>query len=697
MDKKRIASFSLLAHINNSKAGINDLGQIFIPLVKRVLSQMNYEGYNRGASLDEIKAKVDELYRLDIPFPLLKKIVIKIAAEENQDGNVNFEYFKDGSFLIKNFVFADYEETIQEQEYEIEFVQESYESYLKINKIDVATQPTIFEFLDSNRLALSQYFANKTIRQPTIEYTHQANFINSVKDIPKVYNVLRKIYLGSMITSYLEVDYGDLKKDLEFLIDTNFLVGLIDLNSIESKHTCKKIMEICQRLGYKLSILDFTLEETEALLSRTAENYDTTFLAKKIDPESIYNACDRRNLKKTDLQIISFDLKDTIFRDFKINLISNTTKFRNEARFSPEYRKFREIRTTEFSALHDATALIYVQKKRGRRIKNFHDSNCWFVTNVSHDISHFKENDFLPEIIRAEDLVNLLWLTNPLVKTDETVDLGLTRLVSCAISSALPSARVIKELDENIQKYAIDKVEARDIVRVANVIANKTITNLEQLNKIAHENPEEFVKKLQRISDKEKQIEERREEELKVLLLKIREDADAKLKDLIEEVKISHSKNLESIKDSLTEEFSMKLSGQQLIEKNIQLESLEKALDPLDKVKISYDQHSEKNANKILALLVLGPIIIIGAVYFKIGWSKIEPWTFLFAFVPTLIGYGYFALKKKEFSIKTLWEDLKENRKHRYYRKHNFDIGQYESLGQSIEKLKLEIKNLSNL
>lgn len=693
MDKKRIATFSLLAHINNSKTGINDLSEIFIPLVKRVLSQMNYERYNRGASVEEIKTRVDDVFKLDIPFPLLKKIVTKIAADENRDGDANFEYFNDGSFLIKNFVFADYEEIIQDQEFEINFVQESYESFLEINEIDKKSQPSIFEFLDSNRLSLSQYFASKVIHNPTLEFTHQANFINSVKDIPKIYNILRKIYLGSMITSYLEVDYGNIKKEVEFLLDTNFIVGLLDLNSIESKHTCRKIVEICQRLGYKLSVLDFTIEETESLINRTAENFDTTFLAKKIDTESIYNACDRRSLKKTDLQVIASNLTTALSHDFKINLIPNTAKFRNEAKFSHEYRKFKEIRPTEFSALHDATALIYVQKKRGKKITNIQDSNCWFVTNVSHDITHFKENNYLPEIIRAEDLVNLLWLTNPLVKTDETVSIGLTRLVSCAISNSLPSARVIKELDENIQKYAKDKIEPRDIVRVANLIANKTISNLEQLNRTANDHPEEFVKDLQRIANKEKIVEEKRINEVKALLLKIREDSEIKLKETIDEIKDSHIKTLESFKESLANEFNKKLSHQEYAEKKDRLDALEKAFSTLDKIKISYDIHSEKSANRYLFLIVFLTIAIICSILFKIGWTKFEPWTFSFALLPFALSYIYFALRKKELSIKALWEDLKESKKKKYYRKHNFDSPEYYSLQKKIENLKTELTN----
>jgi Fe2+ transport system protein B len=255
---------------------------------------------------------------------------------------------------------------------------------------------------------------------------------------------------------------------------------------------------------------------------------------------------------------------------------------------------------------------------------------------------------------------------------------------------------VIKELDENIQKYASDKVNARDIVRVANVIANKTITNLEQLNKTAREDPEEFVRKLQKISDKEKEIEGTRKKELNDLLLQIREDADIKLKETIEGLKIAHTTNLKSIVSSLNEEFSKKLIDQQLLEKNNRIDLLNKAIEPLLKAKESYDRHAEKNASKILFLIFFGPIILLFAIYFKIGWSKIEPWTFLLAFLTPITSYLYFALKKKELSIKTIWEDLKENRKTKYYTKHNFDIAQYDSLRKNIEDLKHDRKNKPN-
>lgn len=696
MDIQRITTYSLLAHINNSNIGINDLSEIFIPLVKRVLSQMNSEGFSKGASLEEIKNRVDNIFKLDIPYPLLKKIVTKIASDENKDGEVNFAYYKDGSFIIKNFVFADYEEIIQDQEFEIKFLQDTYENYLAINRIDKSAQPSIFEFLDSNRISLSQYFANKTEHQPTLEYSIQANFINSVKDIPKIYNVLRKVYLGSIITSYLEVDYGNIKKNVEFLIDTNFIVALLDLNSIESKHTCRKIVEICQRLGYTISVLDFTIEETESLINRTAQNYENTFLAKKIDPESIYNACDRRNLSKTDLQAISANLVDRLSKEFKIGLVPNTTKYRNEAKHSSEYHKFKEFRPSEFSALHDATAVIYVQKKRGKKISNFQDSNCWFVTNVSHEISHLKNDGFIPEIIRAEDLVNLLWLTNPMVKATETIDIGLTRLISCAISNSLPSARVIKELDENIQKYAKDKVDPKDVVRIANMIANKTISNLEELNKKARTNSDDFVKTLQELSDIEKKNEEKRQSEIKSLLIKIKTESESKFKQSLEEIKETHSKIVEDLRTTSSKEQKNKLSQKEFESKTRQLEEYKKSFTSIDNIKTSYDILSEKIASRWLFVIIVLPICISTYFFFLVSWTKFEPWTFIIGVVPIIVSYSYFAITKQEIGIKVIWLDIKGRAKNKYYKRHNFDINHYHYLQTQIDELESELIELPN-
>jgi len=71
MDKNRIVTYSLLAHINNHGKGIKDFSDIFLPLVKRTLSKLNSNGIVSGL-LTDVKSEMDKLYSLDIPFmPLL--------------------------------------------------------------------------------------------------------------------------------------------------------------------------------------------------------------------------------------------------------------------------------------------------------------------------------------------------------------------------------------------------------------------------------------------------------------------------------------------------------------------------------------------------------------------------------------------------------------------------------------------------
>ena len=138
---------------------------------------------------------------------------------------------------------------------------------------------------------------------------------------------------------------------------------------------------------------------------------------------------------------------------------------------------------SDHGALHDATAVVYVKEKRGKRIVDFYEAKCWFVTNTKRATSYHEKGEFIPEIIRAEDLMNILWLTSPNVTKQEMLDVGLTRLISSAYSNSLPSNRLLRHLDEKIGIYAKDKVDPKDIVLLANAVADQTVQNLGRLEK----------------------------------------------------------------------------------------------------------------------------------------------------------------------------------------------------------------------
>jgi hypothetical protein len=268
----------------------------------------------------------------------------------------------------------------------------------------------LLEFIDQQKGRLSKYFANRDNINFDTDFIHQARFFKTFRNDNKIYSILKKLYLGSLITSYLELEITDLDVEFEFLLDTNFILGLLDLNSAESTHTCRKIIELSIKFKFKVSVLPFTIDETKALIIRSAEFINSTFAQKQLDPESIYNACDRNGWGKTKLQAFHGKLENILEKDYGIHIVPCDKTYRNMAKYQyPDVHSFyKEIRKTEYSALHDTTAEVYVLEKRGKIVNDFMSSKCWFVSNTKGPIRYYQKHGY-PAVIRSDTLVNILY------------------------------------------------------------------------------------------------------------------------------------------------------------------------------------------------------------------------------------------------------------------------------------------------
>ena len=210
---------------------------------------------------------------------------------------------------------------------------------------------------------------------------------------------------------------------------------------------------------------------------------------------------------------------DELVNEKGIVIIHDTTRYKNLAKFSKEYASLINIRNSEMAALHDATAIYYVREKRGKRIKDFERVNCWFVNNsINRETAVYKEipevKDYQYEIIKADELLNILWLSSPQVTSkisdSDLVDIGLSSIVAFTLNDNLPRAQIIRELDENIRRYAKERLTSKDIINISSRIVNKQLKNLKQLNEIAETDSEEFVKRLQSEAQKQAVIENAR-------------------------------------------------------------------------------------------------------------------------------------------------------------------------------------------
>jgi len=345
------------------------------------------------------------------------------------------------------------------------------------------------------------------------------------------------------------------------------------------------MMEIAVKRKMKLSVLSYTLGETKGLIRGKAEYIKKSFLVSKINAEDIYNACERRNLGRADLERIADNLEKAL-QEYGVNIIYEPKKYKNKAKLSEEFKRLKEVRNTEFSALHDATAIYYVRDKRGKRIRKFEDVNCWFLNNSSNftRYSGTESNnkfEFQPESVKVDDLLNLLWLSNPEIdyslSTNDLTSVGLNSMLSLAINRSLPSTKVISELEENILKYGEEKITDSDVILLSKRISQNQITSITELNKIAKIDPAKFVTKIQLEAKRQKETEAKVYDKLSEAIEKLASRTDKINTDieLNNELK-NENNNLESKNKSLLSDLELEKEKSKQLENSIRLPKRQK-------------------------------------------------------------------------------------------------------------------------
>ncbi len=195
--KNKIAAYCLLAYINDHNKGLKDFSDIFVPLIKKILSQLNSKGLKKGLFSD-LKKEIDNYYNFDIPYPLLAQMLNKIEIEFANDEAIEFKVHSDNSFQMSNLCFYEFDETIKEQEYEIKKLDDLYNKYLKNRKLDPSKEKSIYEFIDSNRLELSRYFYNTDTNQENVispDFSLQAEFIYLIMEDKNSFDTLKRIFI----------------------------------------------------------------------------------------------------------------------------------------------------------------------------------------------------------------------------------------------------------------------------------------------------------------------------------------------------------------------------------------------------------------------------------------------------------------------------------------------------------------------
>lgn len=459
MSDKILSTYALLAYLKETSASTQTaITDLYIPLVKKAMSEYaNENGLSeyKGRSLSEIQQKIQSIFDLEIPLPILAKI-LKSISDEISDENI-FALYSDGAFIIKSYVFNDINTLVESERANIDLLKEDFRTYCEENGFK-------YNFEELEQFILAQQidiFTDKRTDLLSIDY-YVPKYIQERIANDSIFSIMSNIYLGSIIASYLEQNITQKVTDTELLLDTNFFISLINLNTEDAYHTCNQLFALCQQLGFRFTILNSTVNQIKILLSNRINDFASRDFIGSVRAADVFNACIRNNIDKTGLERIKDNITKMV--DEKGILVIKDAQIADiieKAKKSPEYKELKQKRQNADSALNDIVAKMYVERKRGNDIREFVDVKCWFLHN-SYSPYDYSYGQKVHEryLISANELLVLLWLSSPAngqkIKINDITKSGLASYITTYRRSKTPTRETLKIIKKRIDAVTAD-------------------------------------------------------------------------------------------------------------------------------------------------------------------------------------------------------------------------------------------------
>jgi hypothetical protein len=658
--------YAFLSAIKEKSGNITSLLSIFEELTEGILSDWTRKG-TTSARIVDLQDDFKKTYDIIIPIPTLRVILNKISKKYSG----TFTIHNDDSFIITDFPNRDLSYIVDQQKKSINLLFSLYNSYLSKEGLE-SSKHDLLEYIEENKKQVMSFVSGNLLLNSD-DFHVQANFIKELLSIPEYNPIIQRLFLGSIISSYIELDIDEsMDKSKTLLLDTNFVVSLLDLHSIESFINCKMLVEIARKLKYKIEVMPFTIDETSALLNRIASNLSGITYFQAQDKDSIYNGCLRKNIDASSLSVIAKKIASKLQNDYGIiqtDLMTNSALI-NQARQSKIYAQLKGRIHNPDGALHDATALYYIQKLRNSVQNSFADINAWFVTDTKgySENNSFSPNN-IPLMIRAEELLNIMWISHPLYNSNEFIQATMTRILSGTLNSSLPDRSMLREIDKKLQAIKDFPINTRDCIQVAEVLGS--IEN-QQLKLLAEaKTQQEIVSKLHQLSV----IAEQKAQSEKLNRENITKMAIDNLKKSYEREKLT----MEKIKKEEMEIIGIETRNEAASKEIVMLDELIKRdsdeLEMINDIIVEHAAKAERKGKRILygtGIICLLLICILAKIIFN-HWDIAEPILYLLSLIPAFLFYFVAVSTTKHFSIKSIKEVLvtriknKESKKDIYF------------------------------
>ena len=357
MDKKLIVTYAVLAYLKETSSSTKtSLFEIYIPLIKKGLSIYSEENnltHIMGRSVSEIQEKVFDIFGITIPIPVIYR-ALKTIEKQIDDDNV-FKINNDKSFIIKSYVFSDIDEIISTEEKDILYLETDFNDFCKENGCIIPFDELI-NFIRAQEIDLFTNEKSDFLEANNLLPTYLDKIF---KEKSKIYQIICNLYLGSLMACYFELKLDKVSVNVKLLIDTNFFISLIDLNTEDAFSVCNQVFVLCKQMGYQFYILESTIRQIEILLNNRIQDFGNRDFIGTVRAADIFNACLRRNIQKTELEAIKDSIRKKL-ADFGVETIFDVQvrDLIDKAKSQDDFKLLRERRGNTDSALNDISCQI---------------------------------------------------------------------------------------------------------------------------------------------------------------------------------------------------------------------------------------------------------------------------------------------------------------------------------------------------
>lgn len=258
----------------------------------------------------------------------------------------------------------------------------------------------------------------------------------------------------------------------------------------------------------------------------------------------------------------------------------------------------------------------------------------------------------LPAALTDVFVSTLIWIQSP-----SKVSISEKRLIANCYASLQPNKLLLRKLVETADRLRAQGDISEDEVTVLK--ASRVARNLLQKQTLA--DPERFTHRT--------------------------------VIDILNEIRLMVRREERAKYDKEKESFLARIQEVQASKGHVQkqLEIAMSQAQELSGIKDRLDNNARKDVKIILWIFPSVCVLLwiaLGVLILRVGWDKIEPWTYLIGFGWPLASYLFFVATQRSFSPAAIYEQLVAWRKEKVYQEAGFDVEKYEQARKRLEDLR---------